>query len=189
MTRKRVAVFLDRDGTINEDMGYLNHPDRFYLLPRVAEAIWKLNKANIKVIIATNQSGAARGFFPIKLIKVINNKMKRVLARKGAYLDKIYVCPHAPEENCSCRKPKTGMLEQAAKDFNLDLKNCFVVGDRINDIEWGHRVGARGVLVLTGYGKGEYEYMRKTWKDMPDYIAKNLYQAVEWILQNLHTGE
>lgn len=184
MVKKKIAVFLDRDGTINEEMGYLNHPDRFHLLPHVSEAIKKLNQAGILVIVATNQSGAARGFFPMQMIEIINEEMKRLLSQESAYLDKIYVCPHSPEDNCSCRKPKTGMLEEAARDFDLDLKNCFVVGDRIRDIEWAHRVGAKGILVLTGYGKGEYEYMFDRWKEKPEYIAENLYQAVEWMLKS-----
>ncbi len=185
MKDRKVSVFLDRDGTINEEMGYLNHPERFILLPGVPEAIKKLNENNILVIIATNQSGAARGFFPLEMIGIIHEKMGRLLREKGAHLDKIYFCPHHPEENCSCRKPKTGMFEQAVIDFALDLKNCFVVGDRIKDIEWAHCVQAKGILVLTGYGKGEYEYMRHTWKEKPEYTASGLYEAVEWILKDL----
>jgi D-glycero-D-manno-heptose 1,7-bisphosphate phosphatase len=185
MVKKRIAVFLDRDGTINEEMGYLNHPDRFFLLPHVAEAIKRLNQNNILVIVTTNQSGVARGFFPMEMIGIINKKMGKLLLEKGAHLDKIYFCPHHPEDNCSCRKPKTGIFEQAAKDFNLDLKNCYVVSDRIKDIEWAHRVQAKGILVLTGYGKGEYEYMRHTWKEEPEYIVPSLYEAVEWILKEL----
>jgi len=182
---KRITVFLDRDGTINEEMGYLNHPDRFILLPGVAKAIRKLNENNILVIVATNQSGVARGFFLPEMIKIINKKMEKLLLEEDAHLDKIYFCPHSPEDNCSCRKPKTGMLEQAAKDFNLHLKDCYVVGDRIKDVEWAHRVGAKGILVLTGYGKGEYEYMRHTWKEEPEHIAPGLSEAVEWILKDL----
>lgn len=183
--KRKIAVFLDRDGTINEEMGYLNHPDRFILLPGAQEAIRKLNENNILVIVATNQSGVARGFFPLEMIGIINKKMEELLLEKDAYLDKIYFCPHGPEHNCSCRKPKTGMLEQAAKDFNLNLKDCYIVGDRIKDIEWAHSVQAKGILVLTGYGKGEYEYMRHTWKEEPEYIAPGLLEAVEWILKDL----
>lgn len=183
--KRKIAVFLDRDGTINEEMGYLNHPDRFRLLPGVAKAIKKLNQAGVLVIVATNQSGVARGFFPRKIVEIIHQKMVKLLKEKGAFLDKIYFCAHHPEENCPCRKPKSGMLGRAAKDFNLNLEDCFVVGDRIKDIEWAHRVGAQGILVLTGYGKGEYEYMRDRWKEKPECIAENLYQAVKWILQKL----
>src|SRR5512133_3373696 len=120
------AVFLDRDGTINEQMGYINHLSRFHLLPGVGGAIRSLNECGLPVVVVTNQSGLARGYFPESLLVVVHEEMHRLLALEGAYLDGLYVCPHHPEAKeeryrmaCSCRKPKTGLLEQAATEMGL----------------------------------------------------------------------
>ncbi len=185
------AVFLDRDGTINEEMGYINHPSRFRLLPNVAGAIKRLNEAGFKVIVVTNQSGVARGYFTESLLEQVVGRMKTLLARKGAYIDKFYYCPHHPDaivpeyqKDCPCRKPKTGMVDKAVSDFSIDVNRSYCVGDRIKDVYFGHQAGLTSILVLTGYGRGEYEYQRRSWKEQPDYIAPDLYNAVEWILDD-----
>ncbi len=184
------AVFLDRDGTINEEVGYVNHLDRFRLLPRVGEAIRLLNQNGIKVIVVTNQAGVARGYFPESFLHRVHRRMEEELKEKGAYIDGIYYCPHHPEageppyrQKCRCRKPETGLIEQAVKDFGIDCSKSYVVGDRGADVEFGRRIGAKSILVLTGYGKGEWEHFGGEWKSKPDFVAEDLYEAVQWILQ------
>ena len=183
------AVFLDRDGTVNEEVGYVNHLERFTLLPRVGEAIRLLNQNGLKAVVITNQSGVARGYFPESLIPLVHQKMQDLLKKDGAHLDGIYYCPHHPDvgappyrQKCRCRKPEPGLIEEAVKELNLDLKSSYMIGDRGVDIEFAHRVGAKGILVLTGYGKGEWEYWGRQQKEKPDYVAQDLFEAVRWIL-------
>jgi D-glycero-D-manno-heptose 1,7-bisphosphate phosphatase len=179
------AVFLDRDGTINEEMGYINHLNRFRLLPGSAEAIALLNQAGLKVVVATNQSGAARKYFPASLIGQVHGLMQKLLAQQQARVDAIYVCQHAPDEGCSCRKPRPGLLHQAAAALHLDLPRSYVVGDRYNDIQLAAHVGAKGILVLTGYGRGELENYQGERLAEPDYIAADLLDAAAWIIKDL----
>jgi len=154
------AVFLDRDGTINEQMGYINHICRFQLLPGAAKAISKLNRAGIPVVVVTNQSGLARGYFPESLLADVHGKMEKQLAEKGAHVDGIYICPHHPEakeekfrQKCNCRKPKNGLFKDAAKDLNIDLAGSYVVGDRWSDLKAANKCRAKGILVLTFFIK------------------------------------
>jgi D-glycero-D-manno-heptose 1,7-bisphosphate phosphatase len=184
------AVFMDRDGTINEEVGYVNHLERFFLLPGAGQAIRLLNQHGLKAVVITNQSGVARGYFPESLIHDVHRRMEGLLEREGAYLDGIYYCPHHPDagsppyrQKCRCRKPDTGMVEEASKALNLDCSKSYVIGDRGKDLEFAYRTGARGILVLTGYGKGEWEYRQDQWKVKPDYVAQDLYEAVQWILR------
>ena len=188
----RGAVFLDRDGTVNEELGYINHIDRFRMFPYAAPAIRRLNQAAIPVVLITNQAGVAMGYFPEELVKDIHDRLERELASAGARLDAIYYCPHHPNAtvteyrlDCECRKPSPGMLERAAVALDLDLKSSYVIGDRFRDIETAIRVGAKGVLVLSGYGKGEYLYQSEGWSRMPDHIAEDLHAAVNWVLQDV----
>jgi D-glycero-D-manno-heptose 1,7-bisphosphate phosphatase len=183
------AVFLDRDGTINEEVGYVNHIERFFLLPRVGQAIRLLNQHGWKAIVVTNQSGVARGYFPESLIHRIHQKMEKLLESEEAHLDGVYYCPHHPDigvppyrQKCRCRKPGTGMIEAATKELALDLSRSYMVGDRGVDIEFAHQIGAKAILVLTGYGKGEWEYSGTQWKVKPDHVAPDLFEAVQWIL-------
>ncbi len=185
----RPAVFLDRDGTINEQMGYINHISRFQLLPGVGEAIRVLNEHYLPVVVVTNQSGLARGYFPESLLDEVHQEMTFMLAQEGAHIDGLYICPHHPEAkeerfrvDCNCRKPKTGLLEQAATDLNIDLRRSFVVGDRWSDLRCGAAVGATTILVLTGYGRGDAAYIGPGQVVQPDYIAEDLGAAVRWIL-------
>jgi D-glycero-D-manno-heptose 1,7-bisphosphate phosphatase len=188
-TQGRPAVFLDRDGTINEQMGYINHISRFQLLPGVAEAICLLNAAQIPVLVVTNQSGLARGYFPESLLDAVHVKMRQLLAEAGAHVDGIYVCPHHPEAkearfrlDCECRKPKTGLLQQAARELGIDLAQSYVVGDRWSDIRCGAAVGAATILVLSGYGRGDALYIGPQQAVQPNFIAENLAAATQWIL-------
>jgi D-glycero-D-manno-heptose 1,7-bisphosphate phosphatase len=189
------AVFLDRDGTLNEEVGYVNHIERFHLLPRVGQAIRLLNQHEWKAVVITNQSGVARGYFPESLVHQIHRKMEELLKGEGAHLDGIYYCPHHPEigsppyrQKCQCRKPATGLVEEAVKKLDLDLSRSYVVGDRGADIEFALRIGAKAILVLTGYGRGEWEFSSGQWKVKPDYVAEDLFEAVQWILQKEEPG-
>lgn len=191
----KAAVFLDRDGTINEQMGYVNHLCRFVLLPSVAQAIRQLNQYGIPVVVVTNQSGLARGYFPPVLVEQVHREMEKLLAAEGAHIDGIYICPHHPEakveqyrQRCQCRKPQPGLLEQAARDLDIDLSHSFMVGDRWSDIECGQRVGATSVLVLTGYGRGELEYIGSEKETQPVLVAEDLLEAVEKIISLLENA-
>jgi D-glycero-D-manno-heptose 1,7-bisphosphate phosphatase len=179
----RSAVFLDRDGTIAEEVGYLNHESRFRMFPFAAAAIRRLNEAGMPVIVVTNQSGVGRGYFPESLVQTVHELMTRELAGAGARVDAIYYCPHISAEACDCRKPKTGMLESAAREHGLDLKRSFVVGDRYGDIVLARNAGARSVLVRTGYGEGELAWHSAKWAIEPDFVAGTLTDAGEWILR------
>ena len=184
----RRAVFLDRDGTIGEEMGYVNHVDRFQIFPFAAEAIRQLNLAEIPVIVVTNQSGIARNIFPESLVHEVHKKMVAQLAAGGAWIDAIYFCPHKSEDACECRKPNPGLLRQAAREHALDLTASWVVGDRYADLEMAHAAGARGILVMTGYGRGEHELHSSKWSRQPDVLAENLRDAVRLILQSRSGG-
>ena len=179
----RRAAFLDRDGTIGEELGYVNHIDRFQIFPFAAEAIRQLNQADIPVIVVTNQSGIARNIFPESLVHEVHKKMVAELAKGGAWIDAIYFCPHKTEDSCECRKPNPGLILRAAREHGLDLGASWVVGDRYADLEMGHAAGARGILVMSGYGRGEYELHGGTWPRQPDAVAENLSDAVRHILQ------
>jgi D-glycero-D-manno-heptose 1,7-bisphosphate phosphatase len=179
----RPAVFLDRDGTIAEEVGYLNDVSRFRMFPFTARAIQRLNRAKLAVIVITNQSGVARGYFPESLIGAVHELMTTQLAKEGAHTDALYYCPHKGDDACVCRKPKPGMLERAAREHGLDLRRSFVVGDRYGDIELAHRVGARGIMVRTGYGEGEIRWHSANWPVPPDFIGDDLSAATEWIVR------
>jgi D-glycero-D-manno-heptose 1,7-bisphosphate phosphatase len=186
---KRPAVFLDRDGTINEEMGYINHPSRFVVLPQSAEAIRLLNQEGFLVIVVSNQSGVARGYFPETLIHEINDYMRSLLEREGARVDAIYYCPHHPAASvptyrmaCQCRKPSTGLIQLACDRYDIDLDRSFVIGDRLTDIEMARNAGLRGVLVKTGYGMGEIEHLLPQSAVVPDHLAADLLEGVRWIV-------
>jgi D-glycero-D-manno-heptose 1,7-bisphosphate phosphatase len=183
------AVFIDRDGTLTEEVGYVNHPDRLRLLPRSAEAIRRLNAAGVPAVVVTNQAGIARGYFSEDVLNAVNASLVAQLAAGGARLDGIYACLHHPTEGappyrarCECRKPLPGLLTRAAAELDLDLSRSVMVGDKASDLVPGRAVGARTALVLTGYGRGEWEYRRARFPVMPDHVAADLLDAVEWAL-------
>lgn len=188
----RSGVFLDRDGTINEQMGYINHISRFVLLPRAAAAIRLLNENRIPVAVVTNQSGLARGYFPEALLDEVHARMVQLLAEAGAHVDGIYVCPHHPEAReekyrlaCQCRKPRPGLFLQAAADLDLDLPRSYAVGDRWSDLKAAAAVEATGILVLTGYGRGDQQYTGPGQTIQPGFVAEDLYEAAQWILRDM----
>jgi D-glycero-D-manno-heptose 1,7-bisphosphate phosphatase len=185
----RAAVFLDRDGTLNEEVGYVNHPSRFQVYPWAAEAVGELNRAGLAAVVVTNQSGVARGYFEEALVARLHQQLRREIEQAGAHLDGIYYCPHHPEgrvaefrRECDCRKPMLGLIERAAADLKLDLARSYVVGDRFLDMEMARRGGMRGIFVLTGYGLGEYENHRTKWPHQPWRVEKDVLAAVRVIL-------
>ena len=186
MEMKRPAVFIDRDGTISEEVGYINHPSRFRVFPYSAEAIRILNDNGWLAIVITNQAGVARGYFPEEMIASVHDRLKTDLA--NAQLDAIYYCAHHPSVgeppyrfDCDCRKPKTGLIDCAAKDFEIDLEASWMVGDRYSDVELARNAGLHSAFVLSGYGRGEWEYQRNAWKHQPEIVCENLLEAVNRI--------
>jgi len=175
---KNRAVIMDRDGTVFKDSHYLRDPNGIQMYPGVISALKKLKKMGWKLIIGTNQSGISRGFLDYKTLNKIHKNFLKICSQSGLKIDDIVFCPHHPSENCHCRKPNPGMLVKAAKKFNLDLKECYVIGDKESDILWGKRVGSKTILVLTGYGR---EHLKKV-KNKADHISKTLPHAVKWIL-------
>ncbi len=187
---RRPAVFLDRDGTINEQMGYINHLSRFVLLPGVAEAIRLLNERRFRVIVVSNQSGVARGYFPIELVHKVHAHMQALLAAEGARVDGVFFCPHheravvdAFRQPCTCRKPQIGLINQARARFDIDMGCSYVVGDRCIDLEMAHRAGLAGILVRTGYGHGEMDHVLPHSRVQPVLAAENLLEAAQWIVE------
>ncbi|MEX2220946.1 MAG: HAD family hydrolase [Candidatus Rokuibacteriota bacterium] len=183
---------MDRDGCLTEEVGYVNHPSRIRLLPRTAEAVRRLNRAGVAAVMVTNQAGVARGYFSEETLHAANARMVDELDAGGARLDGLYVCMHHPREgrppyraDCDCRKPRPGLLTRAAVELGLDLRASVMVGDKLSDVAAGHSVGAAGVLVLTGYGRGEWELPLREHEVKPDHVAEDLLDAVDWALGRL----
>ncbi len=187
MTAKSTA-FIDRDGTINIDGGYINHPDNFEIYPFAAQALRMLNMAGWQVVIITNQSGIGRGFYTTEIMNEIHAKMYKHLESQGVRIDGLYYCPHDPNskieeyrKDCDCRKPKTGMFEQAIRELPVDTKNMMIVGDKYGDMEAGFKIGAKTIMVNTGYGRGEFVQKSARWPRQPDHRAENLLEAARII--------
>ena len=180
-TGREAAVFIDRDGTINVDVGYLSDPDGLRLIGGAARAIKKLNGRGVKAVVITNQSGVARGLVTREALGRINSRLVELLGAHGAALDGIYFCPHHPDDGCRCRKPATGLVEKAARELGIDPARSYVVGDKAADVGLARGAGARAVLVLTGEGAGELEKLAEP----PDYVAADLEEAVDWILDDM----
>ena len=186
---KRRAVFMDRDGTLAHEVGYVNHVSRFRLFPWAVDAVRLLNRGGLLAVVVTNQAGIARGYFSEEVLTAVNEALVAQLRGAGARLDGIFVCLHHPNEgappyraHCECRKPRPGLLRRAAAELNLDLARSTMIGDKPSDLVPGREVGAATVLVLTGYGRGEWEYRRNHFEVKPDHVADDLLDAVEWAL-------
>lgn len=186
----RPGVFLDRDGTVNEEVGYLYEVEKLSLISGAAQAIKRLNVFGWPVICISNQSGVARGYFTIDAVYEVNQKLEELLAAEGAYLDRIYFCPHHPTKgqypyrmDCECRKPGSGMLDKAADELDIDLERSFLIGDRLSDIQTAKNASLRAILVLTGYGRKELENLKNKTDIQPDYICEDIVFAVDWILK------
>jgi D-glycero-D-manno-heptose 1,7-bisphosphate phosphatase len=186
---KQRAVFIDRDGTISEEVGYINHVSRFRLFPYAPAAIKHLNENGWLAIVITNQAGVARGYFSEDTIQAVHGAMTNELKSNGAQLDAIYYCAHHPSVgeppyrfDCDCRKPKPGLISRAAKNFDIDLEKSWMVGDRYSDVELARNAGVKSMFVLSGYGRGEWEHQRASWTEQPDLVAEDLLEAVRFIV-------
>ena len=185
MVSRQVVVFLDRDGVINEEVDMLYRMDQLRLVPGVSQAIGRLNSAGLPVVVVTNQPVVARGLCTEEELQGIHKELERRLNTEGAYLDAIYFCPHHEEADlldyrkaCPDRNPGTGMIQRATEEFNCELGECFVVGDRTADIQMGKDAGCHTILVETGYGGNDGKYPA-----VPDVVCKDLPEAVSWILE------
>ena len=184
------GIFLDRDGTIIEEVGYLDRPERVEFFPWTIDAVRTFNRAGLGVFLVSNQSGIARGFFTDAVVEQVHRKIADMLAAGGAHIDAYYYCPHHPDGSvrelakvCGCRKPARGLVDRAASEFGVDPERSFVVGDRWLDVGLARAVGAKAVLVRTGYGDSEE---RKPPKDLnADVVVDNLIAASSWILGRL----
>ena len=191
----KIAIFIDRDGTINEEIDFLNHHDQFVLIKGASEAISKINHLGALVIVVTNQPVIARGDLKESDLEVIHNKMETLLGKDGAYVDRIYYCPHHTDSgfdgevkalkfDCDCRKPKTGMFLQAKSELNIDFKKSWVIGDSTTDIMAASNAGLKSVLVKTGYGGKD-----KKFKIKPNFVAKNLEEATDLIIKEINSHD
>jgi D-glycero-D-manno-heptose 1,7-bisphosphate phosphatase len=186
----RPGVFVDRDGTLVIERGYLSDPEELELLPGAARALHDLKAAGLPIVVVSNQSGVGRGFFPLSRVYEAMARLRVQLRAAGVELDGIYFCPHGPEEGCSCRKPGTALLERAAEDHLLQLPASFMVGDKLLDVDTAHRVRARGVLVRSGYGREEETRAGEQEAGaVPDFVCDDLGAAAAWILAKEGAGE
>lgn len=180
------VIFLDRDGVINRDPGgwtkynYVTKWDEFFFIDGSIEALKRLKNAGYKICLISNQGGISKGYFTQEDLERLNKKMLAEIEKEGGEIDRLYYCPHHDKDNCECRKPKTGLIEQAIKNEDVDLRNTFIIGDSIRDVEAGKRMGMKTVLVLSG--KTLVNETGK-WNVQPDSIKKDLLEAVEWILE------
>lgn len=185
---KDITVFLDRDGTVNRDTGYVKTPEELEVLPGAVEAIARLNRAGARVVLLTNQSGIGRGFLTAEGLDAIHAKLRRLLEAGGARLDAVYYCPHHPDDGCRCRKPQPGLVERAIAELSLDPSGIvYVVGDQRRDVELARGIGARSVLVMTGPASLETMMTLQADGLLPDRVADGLAQAVAWIIQDVRT--
>jgi len=189
---KKRAIFLDRDGTINEDVGYPNNSGQIKIYPSSFAALAKINASGFLAVIITNQSGIGRGYLTEADLEEIHQKMKADFAGRGVHVDGVYFCPHYElsanpryRKDCACRKPKPGLARRAAKDLGIDLAGSYFIGDKVEDVLFGLNIGARPVLVLTGFGV-ESEKKLEEMNIRPAHIAPDLLAAADWILGQEH---
>ncbi len=183
------AVFLDRDGTVNEEVGYMTDLAQLRLIKGAGSAIKRLNDAGFTVVLVTNQSGVARGYFTESLVHEAHERLDALLRTDGARIDAVYYCPHHPTagntehtRECDCRKPRTGLIDRAVKDLDIDLARSFMVGDKWSDVELGHRAGVRAVLVQSGFAADDPGNKRSSAAREPDHCSHSLTEAADWII-------
>lgn len=191
------AVFLDRDGTINEEVGYLNSLDKLRMIPGTFEAIRLINQSGLKAVVISNQSGVARGYFDEALVEMVHARIQALLNEHGAWIDRFYWCPHHPTQGigayrraCLCRKPEAGLILRAVEEMDIDLARSYMVGDMPKDIEAARKAGVKGILVKTGYGEESLKSAKNDpaanfFSSMPpDYVAADILDAAKWIMKD-----
>ena len=184
------AVFVDRDGTLIEEVGYLDRVDRVAFFPWTIAAVRALNRAGLAVVMVSNQSGLARGFFNESVVQDVHQRIAEMLDAGDAHIDAYYYCPHHPDGKvaglgivCECRKPARGLVDRAVREFGIDPERSFVIGDRWVDVGLARAIGAKGVLVRTGYGDVEERMPPRGMT--ADAVVDNLVAASSWILNTL----
>ena len=177
-----VTVFLDRDGTLNYDPGYLSVAAELKLLSGVGPALARLKRAGAKLVVVTNQSGVGRGIFTLKDLEAIHARLEGLLEQEEVALDAIYFCPHHPDDGCRCRKPNVGMVERAVTELQLDLRRSYLIGDHVRDIQLAKRVGAKAILLTTDLVDAQALDALQAAEAMPDAVATSMAEAVDWIL-------
>ncbi|MEE2839017.1 MAG: HAD family hydrolase [Acidobacteriota bacterium] len=193
------AIFLDRDGTLNEEVGHLRRTEDLRIYPEALEAVRKINQSGALTIVITNQSAIARGFLDEEELGDLHGFLQEEFRREGARIDGFYYCPHHPDagtgaytQECTCRKPQPGMLIRAARELHLEIATSFMIGDKLDEVEAGHRAGCRSVLLKTGYGEGELRVLdqgefsapfEEVSLRRPVHVAENVLKAVDWIME------
>jgi len=178
------TIFLDRDGTLNEDPGYLKSASEVKLLPGVATALARLKAAGARLVVVTNQSGVGRGFLSLKDLEAIHARLEGLLEQSDAALDAIYFCPHHPDDGCRCRKPATGMIERAVAELQVDLRKAYVIGDHVTDIQLAKAAGVKSILVTSGKVDQQALTMLQAAGALPDMVVPSITEAAEWILND-----
>ena len=187
MSEKRfqATVFLDRDGTLNHDTGYVKTPEELVLFPDTVAAVKKCNGAGLQVLIVTNQSGLARGYFSKKDLATIHQSLREQLKAGGAWIDDILVCPHHPDDGWWCRKPNPGLIDQATVRYPINLKKSYMVGDKYIDLELAMKAKIKGILVKTGSLSQEAHSLSMENNLPVSFVAETLQDAVTWILRDV----
>ena len=180
-----ITVFVDRDGTLNDDPGYLSDPDGLILFPGVVEAVAKLKQAGCRVVLVTNQSGIARGYLTRSDLRAIHDKLQKLLRHGGGMLDGIFFCPHLPEEGCECRKPRPGLIHQAVETLGVHVSRSYMVGDKQSDMELANNIGAIAVLVSSSSVSEEAVQAHKHGDLFIESFTLSFCEAVEWILRDV----
>ena len=185
----RPAIFMDRDGTLSHEIGYVNHASRFRLFAYAVDAVRLVNRSGYLAVLVTNQAGVARGYFPESVVHEVHAGLQAAMDAGGARLDGLYACLHHPtvgdppyRQDCDCRKPRPGMLLRAQAELDVDLARSWVIGDRHGDLQVAWNAGARAALVKSGYGLGEWAWHAPTWPRQPELVAEHLLEAVERIV-------
>lgn len=183
------AIFLDRDGTLNEDPGYLGDPDKVKLFPDVGKSLYRLkNKFDFFLIVISNQSGIARGLIKKEQVDLVNTQINSLLMNDSVSIDAFYYCPYHPDinppEKLNCRKPSTGMVLDAVNDYQIDLSKSYFVGDSVADIECGFNAGIKAILVLTGNGRESLSILKKE-NNIPSFVANTFSNACNFIIKDL----
>ena len=180
----KITVFVDRDGTLNQDSGYITSPEGLILFPGVVEGIARLNQSGIRVVLVTNQSAIARGLMSIDDLHMIHDKLRRELQKGGAWLDGIFFCPHHPDDGCQCRKPKTGLIAQAMKEIDLNVSRSYLVGDKIIDLELANAVGSTAILVRTSEFSQDAVNAIEKHRVQVGFVAPSFWEGVDWIMRD-----
>lgn len=191
------VIFLDRDGTINEEVNYLHKPEDLQILPGVPEAIKRLRDGGFKIVVVTNQAGVARGYYSCRDVDALHEYLNQQLKKSGAWIDRFYYCPHHPvhgigeyKRACHCRKPETGMFEQAGQEYDVDKEHSYMIGDKLLDVEAGNRYGVHGILVGTGYGRQIHQEQLEKQEDVIyDVYQETLMDAARYIMEREKTED